>query len=77
MLYYCDFCRFVHRTCDPEADPVTHQKKLEMIPDYQYVCPTCKNMSQYGRLALKRKESTSTVTLFFNFNSSIIEIIKN
>ena len=61
--------RFVHRTCDPEADPITHQKKLEMIPDYQYVCPTCKNMSQYGRLALKRKESmfADTVVKFYIF----------
>lgn len=30
---------------------------MEMFVDYQYVCPTCKNISQYGRLALKRKES--------------------
>lgn len=49
--------RFVHRTCDPEADSFTYQKKNEMLPDYQYVCLTCKNMNQFGRITVKRKDS--------------------
>lgn len=52
--------RFVHRTCDPEADSFTYQKKNEMLPDYQYVCPMCK---KFGKPS-KRKESAYIELLF-------------
>lgn len=49
----------MHRTCDPEADTFTYQKKNEMLPDYQYVCSMCK---KFGRSS-KRKDSA-----YFNPN---------
>uniref|UniRef100_A0A0K8V2M0 Histone-lysine N-methyltransferase MLL3 n=1 Tax=Bactrocera latifrons TaxID=174628 RepID=A0A0K8V2M0_BACLA len=39
----CNFChRFVHSTCDEDADLITYHKKKENNPDYDYICPQCK-----------------------------------
>ncbi|XP_030387054.1 histone-lysine N-methyltransferase 2C isoform X2 [Scaptodrosophila lebanonensis] len=39
----CNFChKFVHSTCDEEADLAAYHKKKENNPDYDYVCPSCK-----------------------------------
>lgn len=34
--------RFVHSTCDEDADLITYHKKKENNPDYDYICPQCK-----------------------------------
>ena len=39
----CLRCRkYVHATCDPEADRSLVQRKKELNSDYEYMCPTCK-----------------------------------
>ncbi|EDV36256.1 uncharacterized protein Dana_GF12873 [Drosophila ananassae] len=40
----CSWCnKFVHSTCDEEADLTAYHKKKELNPDYDYVCPNCKS----------------------------------
>ncbi|KAH8272891.1 hypothetical protein KR018_008179 [Drosophila ironensis] len=42
----CSWChKFVHSTCDEEADLTAYHKKKELNPDYDYVCPNCKSNS--------------------------------
>lgn len=52
-MVQCSACKkFVHGTCDPEADPLTYQHRKEVKPDYEYVCLHCKNMA-----LVKRKDN--------------------
>ncbi|XP_075153857.1 lost PHDs of trr isoform X2 [Haematobia irritans] len=40
----CNKCnRFVHSTCDAEADLSAYHIKKETNPDYDYLCPPCKS----------------------------------
>ncbi|KAH8402177.1 hypothetical protein KR009_010389 [Drosophila setifemur] len=42
----CSWChKFVHSTCDEEADLTAYHKKKELNPDYDYICPNCKSSS--------------------------------
>lgn len=42
----CQRCRkYVHTGCDPEADKSLVQRKKDMNPDYDYLCPPCKMSS--------------------------------
>lgn len=42
-MVQCNVCKkFVHGTCDPEADPAAYQQRKEAKPDYEYVCLHCK-----------------------------------
>lgn len=52
MVQCCGCKKFVHGTCDPEADPITYQHRKESKPDYEYICPHCKS-----RALVKRKDS--------------------
>lgn len=53
-MVQCHNCKkFVHGTCDPEADPLTYQQRKEAKPDYEYVCSQCKNIAMVAR----RKDS--------------------
>lgn len=55
---FCFFLfRFVHGTCDPEADLATYQQRKETHPDYEYVCTNCKNMAQSGRQLMMKRNS--------------------
>ncbi|XP_043479344.1 histone-lysine N-methyltransferase 2C-like isoform X5 [Leptopilina heterotoma] len=52
-MVQCSGCtKFVHGTCDPDADPHTYQRRKEENPDYEYICKNCKNMA-----LMKRKDS--------------------
>lgn len=57
MVQCCGCKKFVHGTCDPEADPITYQHRKESKPDYEYVCPNCKT-----RALVKRKDSYDEYT---------------
>ncbi|XP_046682378.1 histone-lysine N-methyltransferase 2C-like isoform X2 [Homalodisca vitripennis] len=51
-MVQCNKCKkFVHGTCDPDADLVTYQQRKEASPEYQYICLNCKNEPK------KRKDS--------------------
>lgn len=53
-MVQCHACKkFVHGTCDPEADPLTYQQRKETKPDYEYVCLHCKSIAMVAR----RKDS--------------------
>lgn len=53
-MVQCHACKkFVHGTCDPEADPLTYQQRKEAKPDYEYICQHCKSMAMVAR----RKDS--------------------
>lgn len=42
-MVQCNGCKkFVHGTCDPDAELSTYQTKKATSPEYQYVCPVCK-----------------------------------
>lgn len=49
------FPRYVHGTCDKEADFVSYHRKKEAHPDYEYICLSCKNNSTM--MYMKRKDS--------------------
>ncbi|KAJ8921946.1 hypothetical protein NQ315_008580 [Exocentrus adspersus] len=58
-MVQCTMCRkFVHGTCDPEADLITYHQKREAHPDYEYVCSYCKNLTQSGRQITSKRTST-------------------
>ncbi|XP_037091196.1 histone-lysine N-methyltransferase 2D-like [Pollicipes pollicipes] len=41
-MQQCSACRrYVHSTCDPEADPSAVQQRRQAAPDYEYVCSVC------------------------------------
>uniref|UniRef100_A0A0A1WV58 Histone-lysine N-methyltransferase MLL3 n=1 Tax=Zeugodacus cucurbitae TaxID=28588 RepID=A0A0A1WV58_ZEUCU len=47
----CNFChRFVHSTCDEDADLITYHKNKENNPDYDYICPQCKLLSMSEKI---------------------------
>ncbi|KAG5897190.1 hypothetical protein JTB14_022545 [Gonioctena quinquepunctata] len=55
-MVQCTNCKkFVHGTCDPEADLVTYNQKKEMNPEYEYICPHCKNHT--GRQVTTKRAS--------------------
>lgn len=56
--------RFVHGTCDPEADLTTYHQRKESQPDYEYVCLACKNITQQGRLHAKRNSKSITIVSY-------------
>lgn len=58
-------CRFVHGTCDPEADLITYHQKRELNPDYEYVCLCCKNKSLSGRQLVAKRSSKNIHTIDF------------
>lgn len=49
------FLRFVHSTCDSEAELSTYHAKKELQPEYEYACPPCKSS---GRIATMRRNSS-------------------
>jgi [histone H3]-lysine4 N-trimethyltransferase MLL3 len=56
----CFICqKFVHSTCDAEADLNAYEKRKELNPDYEYTCTSCKQTTQNERLALISRRSNS------------------
>ncbi|PHT96527.1 hypothetical protein BC332_34547 [Capsicum chinense] len=50
-MVQCSKChKFVHGTCDADADLKAHQLRKDANPDYEYTCPNCKN----GQISAKR-----------------------
>lgn len=65
-MVQCSACKkFVHGTCDPEADPLTYQHRKETKPDYEYICLHCKNMA-----IVKRKDNVDDYTGDFSLSAS-------
>lgn len=58
VIHCTCFHRFVHGTCDGEADLATFNRKKESNPDYEYVCPICKPRTQPGRELLPRRKDS-------------------
>ncbi|CAH0559006.1 unnamed protein product [Brassicogethes aeneus] len=57
-MVQCTMCRkFVHGTCDPDADLSTYHQRKEAHPEYEYACTICKNLSQPGRTVAKRQST--------------------
>jgi len=54
------FHRFVHGTCDVDADLATYNRKKESNPDYVYVCLSCKQRTQSGRDMLPRRKDSKS-----------------
>jgi len=52
------FHRFVHGTCDVDADLATYNRKKESNPDYVYMCLSCKQRTQSGREMLPRRKDS-------------------
>ncbi|CAH1176242.1 unnamed protein product [Phaedon cochleariae] len=56
-MVQCTNCRkFVHGTCDPDADLGTYHQKREANPEYEYVCLHCKTNS--ARQVTTKRAST-------------------
>lgn len=55
----CSGCnKFVHSTCDPEAELTVYHAKKENNPDYEYLCSPCKATLHTGRFAAMRRTSS-------------------
>ncbi|XP_038110096.1 histone-lysine N-methyltransferase 2C isoform X3 [Culex quinquefasciatus] len=55
----CSGCnKFVHSTCDAEADLSVYHAKKETNPDYEYLCSPCKTAIHSGRMAAMRRNSS-------------------
>ncbi|KAG5672534.1 hypothetical protein PVAND_002656 [Polypedilum vanderplanki] len=56
----CSICqKFVHSTCDPEADLNAYERRKEVNPDYEYTCGMCKIATQNERVNLAMRRSNS------------------
>uniref|UniRef100_A0A336MIG1 Histone-lysine N-methyltransferase 2C n=1 Tax=Culicoides sonorensis TaxID=179676 RepID=A0A336MIG1_CULSO len=56
----CSTCqKFVHATCDPDAELSVYQNKKEANPDYEYVCGPCNKLVKTGRIAAAMRRSSS------------------
>lgn len=56
----CFMCqKFVHSTCDPEADLTAYERRKEVNPDYEYTCGICKVSVQNDRLNMGIRRSNS------------------
>lgn len=56
----CIVCqKFVHSTCDPEADLTAYERRKEINPDYEYTCGVCKVATQQERIAAVMRRSNS------------------
>lgn len=56
----CRACqKFVHATCDPDADLAVYQAKKEANPDYEYICGPCNKLAHTGRIAAAMRRSSS------------------
>ncbi|RZF48821.1 hypothetical protein LSTR_LSTR003201, partial [Laodelphax striatellus] len=67
-MVQCSSCKkFVHGTCDAEADLPTYQQRKETNPEYEYFCPICKNERQH---VIKRKDSTEELAMDSNLSAS-------
>lgn len=54
----CSICqKFVHSTCDPEADLNAYERRKELNQDYEYTCGICKLTTQNDRMAMRRSNS--------------------
>lgn len=56
----CFICqKFVHSTCDPEADLTAYERRKELNADYEYTCGICKVTAQNDRIAAVMRRSNS------------------
>lgn len=56
----CSTCqKFVHATCDSDADLATYQAKKEANPEYEYVCGPCNKLAHTGRIVAAMRRSSS------------------
>jgi [histone H3]-lysine4 N-trimethyltransferase MLL3 len=56
----CFICqKFVHSTCDPDADLNAYERRKEMNPDYEYTCGCCKTAAQTDRIASAIRRNNS------------------
>lgn len=56
----CSTCqKFVHATCDPDAELSTYQTKKEANPEYEYICGPCNKLVHTGRVAAAMRRSSS------------------
>lgn len=59
MVKCCICQKFVHSTCDPEADLNVFERKKEINPDYEYTCGICKVATQHERINMAIRRSNS------------------
>uniref|UniRef100_A0A182ILT4 PHD-type domain-containing protein n=1 Tax=Anopheles atroparvus TaxID=41427 RepID=A0A182ILT4_ANOAO len=58
----CSVCyKFVHSTCDPDADLSAYHGRKEANPDYEYLCNPCKTAIHNGRMAAAQRRSSGSV----------------
>lgn len=63
--------RFVHSTCDSEADLSVYHEKKQNNPDYDYICPPCKTLIQSGRISHSVANSGRNSANFDEDNMSV------
>lgn len=55
----CGLCqKFVHNSCDPDADLNAYEKRKETNPDYEYICSICKSVAQSDRISAMRRSNS-------------------
>uniref|UniRef100_A0A182MGK2 PHD-type domain-containing protein n=1 Tax=Anopheles culicifacies TaxID=139723 RepID=A0A182MGK2_9DIPT len=52
-------CKFVHSTCDPDAELSVYNARKEANPDYEYLCSPCKTLIHSGRLSAALRRSSN------------------
>lgn len=56
----CFICqKFVHSTCDSEADLTAYERRKEINPEYEYTCGLCKAVTQNDRIAVAIRRNNS------------------
>ncbi|XP_017868663.1 PREDICTED: histone-lysine N-methyltransferase 2C [Drosophila arizonae] len=71
----CSCChKFVHSTCDEEADLTAYHKTKEYNPDYDYVCPICKSNSAGAKIVDPLERSLADMQSSEQFNIKHVEI---
>lgn len=74
----CFVCqKFVHSTCDPDADLTAYERRKETNPEYEYTCTLCKAATQSERMAAAIRRSNSGEEDSFSMSQESLSTIED
>lgn len=74
----CFVCqKFVHSTCDPDADLSVYERRKEMNSEYEYTCGCCKTTAQTDRIAAAIRRSSSVEEEIFSTSQESLNLFED
>lgn len=69
------FYRFVHGTCDTEADLTMYNRRKESNPEYEYICPICKPRTQPGKEIFPKRKDSKYRSVYIHYFDCVVFIM--